>query len=144
VNSPLPDGEGARGWAVPDEPRRPTKLAQTLRNNATDCERLLWLDLRQRRFGGHKFSRQIPIGPYVCDFVCRRAKLVIELDGGQHSANADADARRTRFLEAAGYKVIRFWNHEVIENRDGVLQAIGRALQDCPPPSPLPEGRGKK
>jgi len=125
-----------------DGPHRPTKRAQQLRNEATDHERLLWLELRNRRFNGHKFSRQIPVGPFICDFVCRRAMLVIELDGGQHSANVDADARRTRFIESAGYRVLRFWNHEVMENLEGVLHAIGVALTSCPPPKPLPEGEG--
>ena len=127
---------------MPETPRRPTKLAQSLRGNATDCERLLWLELRQRRFGGHKFSRQIPVGPYVCDFVCRRSGLVIELDGGQHADAAAADERRTRYLEAQGYRVVRFWNHEVLQNMNGVLQTIGLALEACPPPNPLPVGEG--
>jgi very-short-patch-repair endonuclease len=125
-----------------DEPRRPTKRAQDLRNNATDHERLRWLELRNRRFNGHKFSRQIPVGPFICDFVCRRAMLVIELDDGQHSANVDKDARRSRFIESAGYRVLRFWNHEVTENLEGVLHAIGVALTSGPPPNPLPEGEG--
>ena len=127
---------------MPDKMRRPTKRAQELRNNATDQERLLWLELRKRRFEGHKFSRQIPIGPFICDFVCRRARLVIELDGGQHSANVEKDAARTRFIESAGYRVLRFWNHEVTENLEGVLQTIGAALSECPPPGPLPVGEG--
>jgi very-short-patch-repair endonuclease len=132
---------------MPDKPRRPTKRAQSLRNNATDCERLLWKELRASRLDGQKFSRQIPVGPYICDFVCRRRMLVIELDGGQHSANADVDAKRSRFIESAGYRVIRFWNHEVMENLDGVLKAIVLALDACPkdpgpPPYPLPAGEG--
>ncbi|MBV8685126.1 MAG: endonuclease domain-containing protein [Alphaproteobacteria bacterium] len=126
-----------------DKPRRPTKRAQALRNGATDCERLLWLELRQRRLEGHKFSRQIPVGPFICDFVCRRLRLVVELDGGQHSAAAEADARRTAFLEAEGYRVIRFWNNDVIENLDGVLRAIDSALEACPPPNPLPVAEGE-
>ncbi|HEY0148533.1 MAG TPA: DUF559 domain-containing protein [Allosphingosinicella sp.] len=129
---------------MPEQPRRPTKLAQSLRNNATDCERLLWFELRQRRFGAHKFSRQIPVGPFVADFVCRRARLVAELDGGQHSANVEADARRTCFLESAGYRVIRFWNHDILENMDGVLQVVGVAFEAGPPPGPLPAGEGGK
>ena len=123
--------------------RRPTKRAKTLRNNATDHERLLWLELRSRRLDGYKFSRQIPVGPFICDFVCRRKMLVIELDGGQHSANVEADAARTRFIESAGYRVLRFWNHEVGENLEGVLCAIGAALKTCPPPNPLPEREGE-
>src|SRR3954469_23869155 len=126
-----------------DKPRRPTKRAQALRNNPTDCEQLLWLELRKRRFNGHKFSRQIPIGPFFADLVCRRRKLVIELDGGQHSANIDDDESRSRFLESRGYRVIRFWNHDVLTNLEGVLQAIGEALADCPPPNPLPVGEGE-
>ena len=128
---------------MPESPRRPTKGAQDLRNNATDQERVLWLELRKRRFGGYKFSRQIPVGPFICDFVCRGARLAIELDGGQHSANVERDASRTRFIESAGYRVLRFWNHEVAENLDGVLHVIGAALAACPPPAPLPDGEGE-
>ncbi len=127
---------------MPEKARRPTKRAQHLRTNATEHERLLWLELRKRRFNGFKFSRQIPIGPFICDFVCRRQMLVIELDGGQHSANVEKDMARTRFIEAAGYRVIRFWNHELKENLDGALQAIGTAIEACPPPGPLPAGEG--
>ena len=121
--------------------RRPTKQAQQLRNGATDCERLLWLELRGRRLGGYKFSRQIPVGRYICDFICRRSMLVVELDGGQHSA--EADAVRTQVLERAGYRVIRFWNNEVVENLGGVLQAILAELEAGPPPNPLSVGEGE-
>jgi len=127
---------------MPEAPRRPTKRAQHLRNNATDAERLLWLELRQSRLGGYKFSRQIPIGPFICDFVCRRAKLVVELDGGQHSANATADAARTAFIEKSGYHVLRFWNNDVVANMEGVLQTIMSEIAACPPPNPLPAGEG--
>ena len=125
-----------------DEPRRPTKRAHALRNNATDHERLLWLELRNRRFNGPKFSGQFPIRPFNCDFICRRAMLVIELDGGQHSANVNADAARTRFIETAGYRVLRFWNHDVTENLEDVLHVISEALTSGPSPSPLPDGEG--
>jgi len=130
-----------------EELRRPTKRARSLRNDATEHERLLWFELRKRRFNGHKFSRQIPIGPFICDFVCRREMLVIELDGGQHSANVEKDMALTRFIETAGYRVLRFWNHEVVENLDGVLQTIGAAIEACPPgacppPAPPASGRG--
>ena len=127
---------------MPEKPRRPTKRAQSLRNNATDCERLLWFQLRQRRLDGLKFSRQIPVGPFICDFVCRDRMLVVELDGGQHSP--ESDAPRTFFLEKAGYQVIRFWNNELLENLDGVLEAICVAAKACPPPGPLPAGEGGK
>jgi very-short-patch-repair endonuclease len=129
---------------MPEKPRRPTQRAQALRTNATGVERLLWTELRQRRLGGHKFSRQIPVGPFICDFVCRRRMLVIELDGGQHSANAARDADRTAYLERAGYKVIRFWNNDVTGNMEGVLQTILREIDACPPPDPLPVGEGEK
>jgi very-short-patch-repair endonuclease len=129
---------------MPEKPRRPTRRAQALRNHATESERLLWLELRQRRFDGYKFSRQIPVGPFICDFVCRRCKLVIELDGGQHSANADRDAARTRYLQRAGYRVMRFWNNELHKNPEGVLLSIRDALSACPPPSPLPGGEGEE
>ena len=125
---------------MPDKPRRPTKLAQSLRNKPTDCERDLWLQLRQRRLDGLKFSRQIPVGPFICDFVCRERMLVVELDGGQHSPGSDGP--RTKFLERTGYRVIRFWNNELIENPDGVLQTIRSAANACPPPNPLPVGEG--
>ncbi len=90
----------------------------------TEVETLLWSRLPGRRLDGHKFVRQFPIGPHVADFACRRAKLVVELDGGQHGDAVEADAVRTRIIEACGYKVIRFWNGEVTENLDGVLGTI--------------------
>ena len=127
---------------MPETPRRPTKLAQELRNNATDCERILWFRLRQRRLDGLKFSRQIPVGPFICDFVCRERMLVVELDGGQHSP--ESDAPRTHFLEKAGYRVIRFRNNELLENPDGVLETTRAAAKACPPPGPLPAGEGGK
>jgi very-short-patch-repair endonuclease len=93
---------------------------------------------------GYKFSRQISVGPYICDLVCRQAKLVIELDGSQHGE--DVDAQRTRFLESQGYFVMRFWNHQVLQNVDGVLidiQAQLKALGHFPPPAPPAGGRGE-
>jgi very-short-patch-repair endonuclease len=78
--------------------------------------------LRDRQLGGYKFVEQFPIGDHVADLACRRAKLVVELDGGQH--RAELDAERTRAIEAAGFRVIRFWNHDVLGNADGVLETI--------------------
>ena len=102
------------------------EFARELRRNQTDVERKLWYALRDRRFGRFKFRRQQPIGPYIVDFVCFEAKLVIEVDGSQHSAaeNTVADERRTEFLKNDGFRVKRFWNHELIENFDGVLDGI--------------------
>jgi very-short-patch-repair endonuclease len=90
-------------------------------------ERRLWYRLRGSQLGA-RFRRQQPIGPFVVDFVCLQARLIVELDGGQHLAEAEADARRTRFLEGQGYRVVRFWNHEVVENLEGVLTGIQEAL----------------
>ena len=107
---------------------RPTRRAQQLRNNATDAERHLWRHLSRRQLNGFKFSRQMPVGPFICDFLCRDRKLVIEVDGGQH-AGSKRDEVRTAFLEAEGYRVIRFWNNDVLQNLEGVLQVIADALK---------------
>ncbi|MDP9423559.1 MAG: endonuclease domain-containing protein [Pseudomonadota bacterium] len=117
--------------------RVPTLRSRDLRNNATDAERKLWNALRSRQINGVRFNRQVPIGPFICDFVARGPKLVIEVDGGQHAIAAAADARRTRFLEDRGYRVIRFWNNEVLDNIEGVVEAILLALADRPSPSAL-------
>jgi BirA family biotin operon repressor/biotin-[acetyl-CoA-carboxylase] ligase len=103
-----------------------TAVARKLRTNSTDAEKLLWSRIRSRQLGA-KFVRQLPIGRYVVDFACRSSHLVIELDGGQHSV--EADAPRTTIIEAHRYHVIRFWNNEVIENLEGVLAAIARELE---------------
>ncbi len=111
-----------------------TPVARRLRRRQTDVERLLWSRLRDRRLGGWKFRRQMPIGSHVVDFCCPDAWLVVELDGGQHSRE-DAltrDSRRTAALEAGGYLVARFWNREVIENLDGVCATILNLLQGAP------------
>ena len=90
------------------------------------------------------FRRQVRLGRYIVDFASYRAKLVIEIDGGQHAEQAVADAERTRFLEAKGYRVVRFWNNEVLMNIDGVLEAIQHALTTPPPPDPSPQGGGER
>jgi very-short-patch-repair endonuclease len=122
---------------------RPTARAQQLRNNATDAERHLWRHLSRRQLGGHKFSRQMPVGPFICDFMCREAALVVELDGGQHARDEARDSARTQYIEAEGFRVLRFWNNDVLGNTDGVLQAILRALKATPPPAPPASGRGE-
>lgn len=93
--------------------------AKRLRREMTEAERKLWYALRDRRFAGWKFRRQETIDPYIVDFVCCSARLIIEVDGGQHSPNVDAE--RTRDLERQGYRLIRFWNNEVMDNLEGVL-----------------------
>ncbi|MGH7025385.1 MAG: endonuclease domain-containing protein [Caulobacteraceae bacterium] len=100
------------------------KRARELRAEATEVERRLWSILRDRRLGGVKFRRQVPIDRYFADFACVEAKLVVELDGSQHADQEDYDARRSETIEAHGWKVIRFWNGDVIESLDGVAYAI--------------------
>ena len=114
--------------------RQNIPFARQLRVTATDAEARLWLHLRNRMLGGFKFRRQFPVGPYIADFVCIDRKLIVELDGGQHADNP-ADERRTRFLELRGYRVIRFWNPDVLSNTDGVLEMILLELQKAPHPS---------
>ncbi|HUT48510.1 MAG TPA: endonuclease domain-containing protein [Alphaproteobacteria bacterium] len=107
---------------------KPTERAKRLRHELTRVERVLWHRLRDRGLGV-KFRRQHPIGRYVVDFVCIEAGLVVELDGGQHAVQHAQDAVRTRYLEAEGFRVMRFWNNEVAENIEGVLVTIEAALK---------------
>jgi very-short-patch-repair endonuclease len=103
---------------------RLTKLAKTLRKNATHVEALLWKKLKARQFEGIKFRRQQPIEDFIVDFVSFEKRIIIELDGGQHAENRQRDRERDRLLTEAGFKVLRFWNNEVQENLDGVLERI--------------------
>jgi very-short-patch-repair endonuclease len=107
--------------------RAKTAIARQLRQNGTDVERMLWRALRER-FDAWKFRRQHPIGRRIADFACPSAKIVIELDGGQHGERTAADEQRDAELAGCGYHVIRFWNNEITDNLDGVLESIGRAL----------------
>src|SRR6266700_4027143 len=101
-------------------------LARKLRLTPTDAEIRLWSRLRRKQLEGFRFRRQHPLGPYVVDFFCPETKLVVEVDGGQH---ADDGATRTHWIEGQGYRVIRFWNNDVLANTDGVLHAILGALR---------------
>ncbi|HYD68632.1 endonuclease domain-containing protein [Azospirillum sp.] len=105
-----------------------TQRARQLRQSATNSERLLWGALRDRRLNGLKFRRQQQIGRYVVDFVCHERRLIIEVDGGQHSVAGDAE--RTAFLQAQGYRVLRFWNPEVLTTMPVVLETILAAAKD--------------
>jgi very-short-patch-repair endonuclease len=105
-----------------------TNLSRHLRRRTTIAERVLWNRLRSRALCGMKFVRQEPVGPYIIDLVCREQRLVIEVDGGQH-AESPRDAIRDRWLRNHGYRVLRFWNNDVIANTDGVLEAIVDTLQ---------------
>ncbi|MGB0129881.1 MAG: endonuclease domain-containing protein [Rhodocyclaceae bacterium] len=122
-----------------------TSFARKLRAASTDPERLLWSRLRGHRLAGLKFRRQQPFGPYVVDFVCMEKRLVVEADGGQHAEAEGIDARRDAWLREQGFLVLRFWNNEVMENLEGVLETIlARCETASPsPPAPLPpEERG--
>ena len=109
-----------------------TAQARALRRDATRAERRLWQHLRDRRLGGFKFRRQHPLGPYVLDFFCEAQGLVVELDGRQHADRVAEDAARTAWLETQGLRVLRFWNYQVDENLEGVLETILESLQTKP------------
>ncbi len=100
--------------------------ARKLRQALTNAETILWSRLQKRKLAGWKFRRQHPVGPYITDFACREAMLIIEIDGETHSSTDERrhDARRTAFLETHGWSVVRFWNAEIYENLDGVLRGI--------------------
>ena len=114
--------------------------AHRLRTNATDAERRLWRELRKLVLEGTHFRRQVPIGPYVVDFACMPPKLVIEVDGSQHgfNENIDKDEQRTRWLSAEGYRVLRFWNNDIVRNMKGVMEAIYAELYGSIDADPKP------
>ncbi|MCY3545167.1 MAG: endonuclease domain-containing protein [Chloroflexi bacterium] len=112
-----------------------TAKARQLRKTLTDAERTLWNILRSRQVSGCKFRRQAPIGHYIVDFVCFENRLVIEVDGGQHLQSASYDAARTAWLEREGFRVIRFWNNQVLQETDSVREAIFIAVQRLSLPS---------
>jgi very-short-patch-repair endonuclease len=124
---------------------RQQQFARRMRAQPTDAERVLWQRLRHdiALIGSH-FRRQAPVGPFIVDFASRKVKLVIELDGGQHDWQQASDALRTRQIEAAGYRVLRFWNNDVLGNLEGVLNEIQRALPPTPDPSPLGGGEPRQ
>jgi very-short-patch-repair endonuclease len=136
---------------MPDTAPRKTAFARRLRRDATDAERRLWYRLRSRQIDGAKFVRREPIGSYVVDFVFRELRLIIEVDGGQHATDR-RDAVRDRWLAEQGYRVLRFWNNDVLANTEGVLESIAAALSEAtsfptrggtPHPDPLPAERGE-
>ena len=144
MTTPLPpEREGSSRLGRPGEglsptdkayDKTPTQRSRDLRNNATPAERRLWNALSNRKLAGARFNRQVVIKPYICDLVARSQKLVIELDGGQHGEAIGYDQARTGFLEARGYRVLRFWNNDVMRNLDGVVRTIEEALK-LPPPA---------
>jgi len=116
--------------------------ARSLRRAETDAEHLLWRCLRGSQLGT-KFRRQQPIGPFIVDFCCMEHKVIVELDGSQHTPQAERDAVRSEYLAMQGYRVLRFWNHDVLKGIDSVLQRIASALRS-PHPNPLPGGEGEE
>ena len=125
---------------MPQTPHRPVdtrvRRARLLRRDATGAEKKLWQHLRQPPFKAHHFRRQATIGPYFADFASHQLRIVIEVDGGRHSLASDEI--RTRYLEANGYRVLRFWNNDVLQNTPGVLLAIDAAINADRPPTPDP------
>ncbi|MEW9625746.1 endonuclease domain-containing protein [Rhodanobacter geophilus] len=125
----------------PPLPTRTREQSRGLRKSGTDAEHKLWYHLRAGRLNGLKFRRQHPVPPYVVDFYCEAKKLVVELDGSQH--DEVVDQARTKFLESRGLKVLRYWDNEVLQQMDAVLEAILRAVENRTlTPTPLPEGEG--
>ena len=118
------------------------QFARALRNDGTDAERHLWRRLRNRQVLGLRFRRQHPILGFIADFACIDVRLVIELDGGQHAEARRRDLRRTEILESAGYRVLRFWNHDVLASTEDVLAEIVRQVLTPPQPSPASRGGG--
>ena len=104
--------------------------ARTLRKNLTDAEKRLWQKINRRQIGSVKFRRQHPIGEYIVDFVCLERNLIVELDGGQHAAQVSYDKKRTAWLESRGYRVMRFWNNDVLSNTQGVVEKILGAISE--------------
>jgi very-short-patch-repair endonuclease len=121
-----------------DLPSGSVDRARGLRRNATEAEKRLWKALRES-LAPARFRRQVPVGPYFADFLSFSGKLIVEVDGGQHALQVEHDAARTRFFKGQGYRVLRFWNNDVLENTPGVLETIAAAI----PPLPLGEGRGE-
>ncbi|BFI95060.1 MAG: endonuclease domain-containing protein [Rhodanobacter sp.] len=125
----------------PPLPTRTRGQSRELRRSSTDAEQRLWCHLRAGRLNGLKFRRQHPVPPYIVDFFCKAKNLVVELDGSQH--DEIADQARTKFLESRGLTVLRYWNNEVLQQMDAVLEAILRAAENRTlTPTPLPEGEG--
>lgn len=117
-----------------------TAQARRLRKNPTEAERILWRQLRLRQIEGYKFRRQQPVGQYIVDFVCFEHRLVIELDGGQHSEQVAYDTERTAWLQTQGFRVLRFWNHEVLRDAEAVTRVIRESVTSPPSSAPTRVG----
>jgi very-short-patch-repair endonuclease len=136
----------SRIWAKRDRavvpPQR--RLARAMRGGPTEAERKLWWHLRHRApTPGTHFRRQVRIGRYIVDFACHATRIVIEVDGGQHDRSA-TDEERRKVIEASGYRVLRYWNNDVLSNINGVLEHILSAITTTPTPNPSPQGGGER
>jgi very-short-patch-repair endonuclease len=116
--------------------------ARTLRQDMTDAERRVWQVLRSHQIKGYKFRRQVPIGRYIADFVCHEPRLIVEIDGGQHDRSSSQEAERSGFLQNQGYRILRFWNNDVLANLDGVHETIADELDRITPTQTLPHQGG--
>ena len=135
----LPSGEKVRtGWPRAMRGKVLKSRPQLLRTNATEAERRIWYFLRNRQFRSFKFRRQHPIGIYIVDFVCLEEKLIVEIDGGQHAERTRYDERRTKALSEKGFCVLRFWNNDVLNNTNAVLETILAEMNASPSPLPSP------
>jgi very-short-patch-repair endonuclease len=122
-----------------------TDRARNLRRNQTDAEQRLWRGLRSRQLINVKFRRQHPIGRYVADLCAPGHKIVVELDGGHHALQTEKDEKRSKYFMSLGYKVLRFWDNDVLKNTNAVLETIGEALASSyPHPGPLPKREREK
>jgi very-short-patch-repair endonuclease len=131
--SPLA-GEGGEGGHP-----RTLVIARKLRAEMTDAEKKLWSLLRRKQLAGFRFRRQVPLGPFIADFACHSARMIVEVDGGQHGMRTDQDERRTKWLQQFGWRVLRFWNADVLRESENVLEMIRLALIESPPqPSARP------
>jgi very-short-patch-repair endonuclease len=119
-------------------------VAKTLRKTSTHAERLLWRHLKTKQLEGYKFRRQEPIGIYIVDFVCFEKRIVVEVDGSQHQTEKVKDKKRDQWLKKQGFKVLRFWNNEVLTNVAGVYEVIRETCLCHPPPAPSHRGRGRQ
>jgi very-short-patch-repair endonuclease len=139
-------GEGREGVRSVDNrcqmKRQPSDRARgqakELRREMTEAEKKIWYRLRSRQTEGYRFRRQVPLGRFIADFVCHEAKLIVEIDGGQHEPLSEQEMHRTRFLEGQGYRILRFWNNEVLQNPDAVQAVIARELRQVTPTQPSP------
>ena len=128
----LPYASILAGMSVP--------VARKLRKRLTDAERRIWSRLRLRQLDGMKFRRQAPIDQYVVDFLCLEKRLIVEIDGGQHTVQSDKE--RTDWLESQGFTIVRIWNNEALQNTEGAVERIPRRLRAGPPPTPARPRKG--